>query len=242
MDICTSCGKTEGTWRCVVCIGRPVFCSRCCREAHRQSPFHRVEQWTGTHWSPSWLINVGCEIQLGHGSEKCMNTGIWNQETAAEDEDWIDDDMPPAGELHNITEDSDALHPEPGAPILSPEDAGQVVTVVDTSGVHQLVIRPCRCWDNKDSDDIQLLKMGLFPASFTRVRTVFTLRVLDAYRLDNLVCNTTAYQFYKRLRRLTSPAFPHTVPVSYHNTSGFGFLTSWLQNRYRELMRVGRQW
>jgi hypothetical protein len=96
--------------------------------------------------------------------------------------------------------------------------------------------------DNKDSDDIQLLKMGLFPASFTRIRTAFTLRVLDAYRLDNLVCNTTAYQFYKRLRRLTSPAFPHTVPVSYPNNSGFGFLTSLLQNRYRELMRVGRQW
>jgi hypothetical protein len=96
-----------------------------------------------------------------------MNISIWNQDTMAEDEDWIDDDMPPAGELHNIAKDSDGLHPEPGAPILSPEDTGLVFTVMDTSGIHQLVIWPCWCLDNKDSNDIQLLKMGLFPASFT---------------------------------------------------------------------------
>jgi hypothetical protein len=96
-----------------------------------------------------------------------MNIGIWNQDTMAKDEDWIDDDMPPAEELHNISKDSDGLHPEPSAPILSPEDTRQVVTVMDTSGIHQLVIQPCQCLDNKDSDDIQLLKMGLFLASFT---------------------------------------------------------------------------
>jgi hypothetical protein len=83
---------------------------------------------------------VGCEIQLGHGSEKCMNRGIWNQETSAKDKEWIDNDIPPAGELHDSTEDSNALHSKPSTPILSPEDTGQIVTVVNILDVHQLVI------------------------------------------------------------------------------------------------------
>jgi CxC2 like cysteine cluster associated with KDZ transposases len=213
IDICTTCRTAEATWRCLECIGRPMLCIGCSRIEHSRTPFHRVEQWTGTHWAPSWLISVGCEIHLGHNGDQCPNTGQWNppDNPIPDDEEWVDEDedgIPPAGSQN-------AFHPQAGAAILPPEDLPQVATVVDTSGVHKLVIRPCRCISNDDPDDIQLLKMGLFPTSFLRIKTVFTLRVLDAYRLDNLVCNTTAYQYYKRLRRLTSPAFPHTVPVSH---------------------------
>ena len=246
VDICTSCGEAEATWRCVECIGRPMFCIRCCHNVHRRTPFHRVEQWTGSHWAPSWLINVGCEIHLGHNGDHCPNAGRWNRSDASMDneEEWVDEDedmMSPGGET-DPAGNVDALRPQAGLPVLPPEDVPQVVTVVDTSGVHQLVIRPCRCKSNGNPDDIQLLNIGLFPASFRRIQTVFTLRVLDAYRLDNLVCNTTAYQYYKRLRRLTSPAFPHTIPVSHRFAEMSKTYPGAAQNRYRELIRIGRQW
>ncbi|KAG1884389.1 hypothetical protein F4604DRAFT_1677024 [Suillus subluteus] len=42
---------------------------------------------------------------------------------------------------------------------------------------------------------------------------------------DNLKCGTSAMNYYSKLRRITSSVFPHLVP-----------------DRYRELMRVVRQW
>ncbi|KAG1718273.1 uncharacterized protein EDB91DRAFT_1090173 [Suillus paluster] len=53
----------------------------------------------------------------------------------------------------------------------------------------------------------------------------FTFVVLDDFLLDNLECGTSAMNYYSKLRRVTSSVFPHLVP-----------------DRYRELMRVGRQW
>jgi hypothetical protein len=56
-------------------------------------------------------------------------------------------------ELHNITEDSDALHPErcpypfSGGCWAGGHCSGYI-------GRYQLVIWPCWCWDNKDSNDI----------------------------------------------------------------------------------------
>ncbi|KAG2129240.1 uncharacterized protein EDB93DRAFT_1243435 [Suillus bovinus] len=49
--------------------------------------------------------------------------------------------------------------------------------------------------------------------------------VLDNFLLDNLECGTSAMNYYSKLRRMTSSMFPHLVP-----------------DRYRELMRVTRQW
>jgi CxC2 like cysteine cluster associated with KDZ transposases len=149
-------------------------------------------------------MNVGCEIHLGHNGDRCPTAGQWSGQDfpVAEDEEWVDDNehvIPPTGES-DPARLPDALHPQTSVPVLPPEDIAQVVTVVDTSGIHQLIIRPCRCASNEDSDDIQLLKIGLFTSSFHQIKMVFTIQVLDAYRLDNLVCNTTAYQFYKRLR------------------------------------------
>ncbi|KAG1786208.1 uncharacterized protein HD556DRAFT_1449943 [Suillus plorans] len=73
--------------------------------------------------------------------------------------------------------------------------------------------------------DIQLFKMGLFPASFLEPKTAFTFDVLNDFLLDNLECGTSAMNYYSKLRRMTTTVFPHLVP-----------------DRYRELMRVARQW
>jgi hypothetical protein len=67
--------------------------------------------------------------------------------------------------------------------------------------------------------------MGLFATSFERIQTVFTFEVLKDFRLSNLECKTTAYQYYQKLRRLTCPEFPKAV-----------------LNRYRELRRLSREY
>jgi hypothetical protein len=101
--------------------------------------------------------------------------------------------------------------------------------VVDTSGVHRIVVEWCNCInDDPRYDrrrDLDLLKLGLYPASFKNIQTVFTFHVLDDFLLENLECKTSAMNYYSKLRRVTSKAFPEIVP-----------------DRYRELLRVSRQW
>ncbi|KAH9911262.1 uncharacterized protein B0H18DRAFT_893336, partial [Fomitopsis serialis] len=99
-----------------------------------------------------------------------------------------------------------------------------MMTIVDTSGVHYLPVRWCGCLGAK-SHTLQMLDCGLYPASQREARTCFTFQVLDDFLLDNLECKTTAMNYYRRIRRLTDPLFPHEVP-----------------DRYRELARVSRQW
>lgn len=99
------------------------------------------------------------------------------------------------------------------------------VTVVDVSGIHRIPLVSCSCPSNTKDKDIQLLDLSLYPSSYDKIRTLFTFAVLDDFRLENLECKTSAYQYYQKLRRQTCAAFPHLVP-----------------NRYPELRRVSRQW
>ncbi|KAG1783468.1 hypothetical protein EV702DRAFT_1176575 [Suillus placidus] len=62
-----------------------------------------------------------------------------------------------------------------------------------------------------------------------RLETVFTFGVLDDFLLDNLECGTLAMNYYSKLWRMTSSMFPHLV-------------LHVVKDRYRELMRVARQW
>jgi hypothetical protein len=86
------------------------------------------------------------------------------------------------------------------------------MTVIDRSGVHEIGVCWCRC-PGAPKRDIQLMREGLFPATFHEPKTAFTFRVLGDFHLDNLECKTTPSQFFSRLRRLTNDEFPNTVPV-----------------------------
>ena len=99
------------------------------------------------------------------------------------------------------------------------------VTIVDASGIHHVPVVGCSCDRQDPNIDIAYLKMGLFATSFERIQTVFTFEVLKDFRLSNLECKTTAYQYYQKLRRLTCPEFPKAV-----------------LNRYRELRRLSREY
>ncbi|KAG1837769.1 hypothetical protein F4604DRAFT_1692091 [Suillus subluteus] len=77
----------------------------------------------------------------------------------------------------------------------------RTTTVVDTSGIHSLMIRFCWC-ASALGPDMQLFEIGLFPASFTSPKTVFTFAVLDDFLLDNLECGMSAMNYYSKLREL----------------------------------------
>jgi CxC2 like cysteine cluster associated with KDZ transposases len=116
----------------------------------------------------------------------------------------------------------------------------KVLVIVHCNAVHRIPVRWCRC-PGHSSYDIQALDAGLFPASYKRLKTLFTFHVLDDFLAENQECKTSAYHYFEKLRRFTSSSFPHTVPVraSRHCKA---FVLTVLQDRYRELIRLTRQW
>lgn len=89
-----------------------------------------------------------------------------------------------------------------------------VLTIVHTNGVHHLPVVRCGCPDKKTTEVQDFLQVGLVPASFQSVHTVFTMAVLDDNILSFLECHTRSLQYYQKLKRLTNPAFPDLVAVS----------------------------
>lgn len=202
------CDK-EGIYRCDDCFMQPLFCTSCCREQHVRHPLHRVHQWVGQFFDDSslrlvssmlefnsWNPNssqAGMEVNLGHGGSPCPNAHLAD-DSSKNDDPWED------------VEDSNRP-----AHLRTPEDFNYI-TVVDTTGVHFWNITYCNCPD-AGAIHFQLLGAQLFSASITNPRTVFTFRVLDDFLRDNVECGTSAMNYFSKLRRITSSAFPHLVVV-----------------------------
>ncbi|KAG1853038.1 hypothetical protein F4604DRAFT_1933492 [Suillus subluteus] len=124
-------------------------------------PFHRISQWTGGFFEDTSLTKIGLEIHLGHQGKPCPEVT----------DDWYDTD-----------DEGDNFAEGQWVPLVNDP---RTTTVVDTSGVHSLMIRFCRC-ASALGPDMQLFEIGLFPASFTSPKTAFTFAVLDDFLLDNL--------------------------------------------------------
>jgi hypothetical protein len=141
---------------------------------------------------------------------------ILEEEVGGEDDDWEDeDDRPAKGDLPRYL-------PRPP----TADGAGNpFMTVAHTNGFHSLPVVWCACQAHLEDRDLQLLDLHLYPASYDRIKTVFTFACLDDHRCDYLECKSSHYQYHNKLRRLTSPAYPDLAP-----------------NRYTELCRVARQW
>ena len=192
----------------MVCQSRPIYCARCCSETHRETPFHRIQRWTGEYFKPAWLWQAGVSICLGHRGEPCP----LNKDEGSEGEPMEIDNEDPESSDEEQTE-----HPfeyiKPGTKGRRKDLHGNpFMVVVDVSGVHHLGVRACRCSDGAELN-IQLLRAGLYPATSKRPRTVFTFAVLDDYLLQNRECKTATMSYFSKLRRATDPRFPHTVLV-----------------------------
>ncbi|KAG2103721.1 uncharacterized protein F5147DRAFT_654633 [Suillus discolor] len=164
-------------------------------------------------------------IWLGHGGNACPwedDPGELDFFATGEGSTDSTDAEGTADEETGAPSSKDAHDLPTGVPFIKNSKA--MTTIVDKSGVHTHIIKYCTCPDATTAN-IQLFEMGLFAASFVEPKTAFTIGVLDDFLLDNLECGTSAMNYYSKLRRMTTSVFPHTVP-----------------DRYRELMRVARQW
>jgi hypothetical protein len=215
------CGR-EGNWRCLDCFGQPLSCMECCRSDHSRAPFHCVEVWCGQYFSPSSLSALGIVLHLGHGGKPCPNAvphceNEWEDESDDSGRDNFDDrgpadpnDMPA---FNHILSFLGHRNEHPYAEKQHDVDGHPLVTIIDKSGIHRLAIQQCRCFGQPPTHH-QLMKISLYPATQTSPRTVFTLAVLDDFRLMNLECKVTVNSVFKYLRRISNPVFPHTQPVS----------------------------
>ena len=143
------------------------------------------------------MSQIGFVLYLGHGGKPCPSGG-YIAEHVVDDEE---------GQWEHIEDHGQPPH------LVKPTDRS-CLTVVNTNGVHFCDIRYCSCEGSADPH-IQLFVGGLFPATIKEPRTVFTIQVLNDFIRDNVKCGTTAMNYYSKLHRVTSNAFPHLVPVRY---------------------------
>lgn len=211
------CGG-EGTYRCIDCFSRPLLCGACCCKQHLFTPFHRIDKWVGEYFddsslhlvSASWwrkrtlslYPQIGLGIHLGHGGAPCPS-GMNNMQH---------EDGGRAEESIFAEEQIDGVDVDEIPPHLRIPYGAAYITIVDVSGVHFRRIHYCVC-DGSKPFHMQLLHANLFPSTMESPRTAFTFAVLDDFIRDNLECGTSAHNYYQKLRRITSNAYPHLVVV-----------------------------
>ncbi|KAI0071621.1 hypothetical protein K474DRAFT_1686991 [Panus rudis PR-1116 ss-1] len=205
--MCASCRENGFQWRCHDCLAEPVLCSDCCRNMHGRLPFHRVSKWKDNTFCRSSLLKAGVTLDLGHGG---------NNEDDESDGDDEFFEVVSGGiqfEKMRLRKDLD-------------RDGNPILLIVDINGIHQIRARFCRCAHGRDIQrNVQLLQMGLYPATDGKPKTAFTFRLLDNLITDNLETKTTIVKYYAKLQRLTSEPFAHLVP-----------------DQTRELQRANREW
>ena len=221
---CTSCQSRLGIYRCTDCIGDQLSCPDCCCRLHRLTPYHRIKRWNGTYFEGSDLVSLGLVIHVGHGGQDCSsysgasssNLGSGRDPNDAEEE-WEDETVGnPADESKWGTDGVAGIsgaHPDARG-LWGPEiPQTDRLVVVTSTGIFRRRIQWCKCPGAADGH-IQLLRSQLFSASIRRPSTAFTFDVLDHFHIDAMECKTAALNFYNKLRRLTSNAFPGGAPVS----------------------------
>ena len=96
--------------------------------------------------------------------------------------------------------------------------------VLHTNGIHEVAVQYCGC-SRAIPPHIQLLRRGFYPGSQKNVRTCATFSLLDLLHKLALTTQSSTYDFYRGLEKLTNST-GITVPKS----------------RYRTLFRINMQW
>jgi hypothetical protein len=218
-EVCRQCNTRPFKLRCNDCLYNPVLCVECCQESHQQHVFHRIEAWSGTHFSPAWLWQAGVAIHLGHAGNHCPSNS-----PAVPARDTL---LNPLSTTFNYTQrephmdddDSDTEDETPeygwsgsGKPPHGYANGSTTLVIVHTNAVHHLPVYLCTC-PNAAEPMTQYLEMGFYPATYKQIETVFTFQILDDYLLESLECQTSCHHYYSKLRRMTNSIFPKSVPV-----------------------------
>jgi hypothetical protein len=145
-------------------------------------------------------------------------------EPSGDEEDISDEDDDDDGDILDDEKLDENPYLNSAGTGAGPASFGTYVRIIHTNGIHHIAMISCQCHGH-ESLPLDLLASQLLPASFKRIKTVFTAQVLDMFRLCNLELKASAYQFYQLLRRLTRPMAPGEVI-----------------NLYREFRRMSRLW
>ncbi|KAF7970570.1 hypothetical protein HWV62_23675 [Athelia sp. TMB] len=199
--LCSVCKIAGLSWKCLDCVGG----------------------------CPAWLYQAGVEIHLGHDGEKCPSSLSDEQNEFGESWTPWKDTIPGDNEQDDVLDIpviNDPINDQDAANSFSfPRlKKRKQKLIIDRTGVHPLTVNLCCCPD-AEAQDIQYLATGFLPATFDQVETVFTFQMLDDLRVTHVECHTPVMNYWHRLRRITAPLQPQSVP-----------------NRYREMMRALRQW
>ena len=97
------------------------------------------------------------------------------------------------------------------------------IYVVHINGIHHISSIVCGC-PGEENQHANIMAAGLVPTSFTRYHMMFTHKVLDDFHLTNLECKASAYQYFQKIWRLTSPMSPNSVLNLYHELRGLSWL------------------
>ncbi|KAK7442561.1 hypothetical protein VKT23_016159 [Stygiomarasmius scandens] len=100
----------------------------------------------------------------------------------------------------------------------------KTLTVLDTSGLHTLNVKYCGC-GQVEGEYRQLLRARLYPATHKTPRTVATFRLLEHFQLLSFVSKVSVREYCTALERSSSNITCVEV-----------------ENRYRELLRMVREW
>jgi hypothetical protein len=121
--------------------------------------------------------------------------------------------------------------PDPDSPTSRPKADGlnnSYVRVIHTNGIHHIGMVTCSCRGH-DNIPLDLVACRLLPASFIRIRTIFTAQLMDYFRLCNLELKASAYQFYQLIRRLTLPMGQSEMINLYHEFRRMSRLWRWMK-------------
>ncbi|KAJ7198058.1 hypothetical protein C8J57DRAFT_1262522 [Mycena rebaudengoi] len=114
-----------------------------------------------------------------------------------------------------------------GHPCPFPAQEVRTMTVVDVTGIHQVRYQYCTCSTKSDYLS-QLLRNTWYLASATNPTTCATFKVLELFRLLNVIGNVNCPDFIGSLERLT-------------NTMGVTGM-KWLPDRYKQFVCMSHQY
>ncbi|KAJ7079314.1 hypothetical protein C8R43DRAFT_1143270 [Mycena crocata] len=115
-----------------------------------------------------------------------------------------------------------------GGPCKRPLAPMRTMVVIHTTGIHSVHFHYCGCRRRVPANELeQLMRGGWYPASVTDPGTCATFKVLDLFRLLNVVGNVNVHDFIRSLERLTDGLGP----------SGM----QWMPDRYTAFARMQRQ-
>jgi hypothetical protein len=88
----------------------------------------------------------------------------------------------------------------------APEPSKAGFVTLHTNGIHEVLVDFCGCEraNAAGPHEIQLMRVGWFPATHERPHTAATFAVLDQFHQETLQAKVTMYDFYGVLEKLTN--------------------------------------